>query len=154
MTRHGQARPLILTRSPAGSRRIGTSGSGPGRSRSGLLLRRADVGNLARRQVRRHVGIAFLDQRAPRAGGGHVTEHGPLELRRAAALPPVEAGEHHLLPRSPGFAALVIGKLVTNTLSWITLRARVLHLEFASLNIAAKFANPTNGLSKKPRNGR
>ena len=28
-------------------------------------------------------------------------------------------------------------KLVTNTLSWITLRARVAHLAFASLNIAA-----------------
>jgi signal transduction histidine kinase len=31
----------------------------------------------------------------------------------------------------------VIAKLATNTISWITLRARKLHLEFAALNIAA-----------------
>jgi signal transduction histidine kinase len=42
-----------------------------------------------------------------------------------------------ILPPSPGFAALVLAKLVTNTLSWITLRARVRHLAFAALNIAA-----------------
>jgi signal transduction histidine kinase len=42
-----------------------------------------------------------------------------------------------VIPPSPGFAALVVAKLVTNTLSWITLRARVLHLSFAALNIAA-----------------
>lgn len=42
-----------------------------------------------------------------------------------------------VIPPSPGFAALVVAKLVTNTLSWITLRARVLHLAFATLNITA-----------------
>jgi signal transduction histidine kinase len=47
------------------------------------------------------------------------------------------AAAHGLIPRSPGFAALVVAKLVTNTLSWITLRARVWHLPFAALNIAA-----------------
>jgi signal transduction histidine kinase len=44
---------------------------------------------------------------------------------------------HGVIPRSPGVAALVVAKLVTNTLSWITLRARVWHLAFATLNIAA-----------------
>jgi signal transduction histidine kinase len=47
------------------------------------------------------------------------------------------AAVHRLIPPSPGFAALVVAKLVTNTLSWVSLRARVLHLAFASLNIAA-----------------
>src|SRR5277367_6681839 len=47
------------------------------------------------------------------------------------------AAEHGIIPPSPGFAALVAAKLVTNTLSWITLLARVAHLAFASLNIAA-----------------
>jgi signal transduction histidine kinase len=47
------------------------------------------------------------------------------------------AAAHGIIPPSPGFAALVAAKLVTNTLSWITLRARVAHLAFASLNIAA-----------------
>ena len=44
---------------------------------------------------------------------------------------------HGLVAPSPGFAALVVAKLVTNTLSWITLRARFFHLAFAALNIAA-----------------
>jgi len=43
---------------------------------------------------------------------------------------------HGVLPPTPAFAWLVAAKLTTNTLSWITLRARVLHLEFATLNIA------------------
>lgn len=47
------------------------------------------------------------------------------------------AAKHGLIPASPGFLALVLVKLATNTVSWITLRARVLHLEFAALNIAA-----------------
>jgi signal transduction histidine kinase len=47
------------------------------------------------------------------------------------------AAAHGLIPPSPGFAALVVAKLATNTLSWITLRARVAHLFFATLNIAA-----------------
>jgi len=47
------------------------------------------------------------------------------------------AAAHGLIPSSPGFAALVIAKLVTNTLSWITLRLRVAHLAFAALNITA-----------------
>ncbi len=47
------------------------------------------------------------------------------------------AAEHGIIPPSRGFALLVVAKLVTNTLSLITLRARWLHLEFASLNIAA-----------------
>jgi signal transduction histidine kinase len=47
------------------------------------------------------------------------------------------ASTHGVLPKSPAFAWLVITKLVTNTLSWVTLRKRVLHLEFAALNIAA-----------------
>jgi len=47
------------------------------------------------------------------------------------------AASQGVVPRSPGFLALVAAKLVTNTLSWITLRARVLHLEFAALNITA-----------------
>ncbi len=42
-----------------------------------------------------------------------------------------------VLPPSPGFALLVVVKLCTNTASWIALRARVLHLPFAALNIAA-----------------
>ncbi len=47
------------------------------------------------------------------------------------------AARHGLIPASPGFLALVVAKLATNTLSWVTLRARLLHLEFAALNIAA-----------------
>jgi signal transduction histidine kinase len=47
------------------------------------------------------------------------------------------ASEHGFIARSPGFAALVLAKLATNTLSWITLRARVMHLPFAALNITA-----------------
>jgi signal transduction histidine kinase len=47
------------------------------------------------------------------------------------------AAAHRIIPPSPGFAALVIGKLLTNTASWITLRLRVFHLLFAALNIAA-----------------
>ncbi len=47
------------------------------------------------------------------------------------------AVEHGVLLPMRGLAVLVVAKLVTNTLSWITLRARVLHLEFAALNIAA-----------------
>jgi signal transduction histidine kinase len=47
------------------------------------------------------------------------------------------ASSHGVIPKSPAFAWLVIAKLVTNTLSWITLRKRVLQLEFAALNIAA-----------------
>jgi signal transduction histidine kinase len=47
------------------------------------------------------------------------------------------AASHGLIPPSPGFAALVVAKLVTNTLSWVTLRARVATLLFASLNITA-----------------
>jgi len=47
------------------------------------------------------------------------------------------AAAHGIIPPSPGIAALVGAKLLTNTLSWITLRARVAHLAFAALNIAA-----------------
>jgi signal transduction histidine kinase len=47
------------------------------------------------------------------------------------------SAENGLIPRSPGFTGLVVAKLVTNTLSWISLRARVLHLPFAALNITA-----------------
>jgi signal transduction histidine kinase len=47
------------------------------------------------------------------------------------------SAEHGLIPRSPFFTALVVAKLLTNTASWITLRARVFHLPFAALNIAA-----------------
>jgi signal transduction histidine kinase len=47
------------------------------------------------------------------------------------------AARQHIIPPSPGFAVLILAKLATNTASWITLRARVLHLPFAALNIAA-----------------
>ncbi len=47
------------------------------------------------------------------------------------------AAHHGIIPASPGIAALLAAKLATNTLSWITLRARVAHLAFAALNIAA-----------------
>src|SRR6185437_13589803 len=47
------------------------------------------------------------------------------------------AAHHGVIPASPGIAALLLAKLATNTLSWITLRARVAHLAFAALNIAA-----------------
>ena len=47
------------------------------------------------------------------------------------------AADKGLIPPSPWVAALVLVKLLTNTLSWITLRARVRHLELASLNITA-----------------
>jgi signal transduction histidine kinase len=53
---------------------------------------------------------------------------------------------HGVLPPWPAFAWLVIAKLTTNTLSWITLRARVLHLEFATLNIAADLFVMTGGV--------
>jgi signal transduction histidine kinase len=43
---------------------------------------------------------------------------------------------HGVLPPWPAFAWLVVAKLTTNTLSWVSLRARVLHVEFATLNIA------------------
>lgn len=47
------------------------------------------------------------------------------------------AARHGLIPASPGFLALVVAKLATNTLSWIALRSERLVLELASLNIAA-----------------
>jgi signal transduction histidine kinase len=47
------------------------------------------------------------------------------------------AAHNGVIPPSPGFALLVAAKVCTNTVSWITLRARVLHLPFAALNIAA-----------------
>lgn len=47
------------------------------------------------------------------------------------------AAEHGLIARAPGFLALLLAKLATNTASWITLRARRYHLPFAALNIAA-----------------
>ncbi len=47
------------------------------------------------------------------------------------------AAARGFIPASGGFATLVVAKLVTNTLSWITLRARVAHLAFATLNITA-----------------
>ncbi len=46
------------------------------------------------------------------------------------------AAAHGLIPPSRGFLALVVAKLATNTLSWITLRTRA-GLAFASLNITA-----------------
>jgi signal transduction histidine kinase len=47
------------------------------------------------------------------------------------------SAENGLIARSPFFMALVLAKLVTNTASWVTLRARVHHLPFAALNITA-----------------
>jgi signal transduction histidine kinase len=47
------------------------------------------------------------------------------------------AERHGVVPPSPGFTALVAAKLLTNTLSFATLRARFHHLPFAALNIAA-----------------
>ena len=47
------------------------------------------------------------------------------------------AAAHGVIPASPWVGALVAAKLLTNTVSWITLRARVLHLPFAALNITA-----------------
>jgi len=47
------------------------------------------------------------------------------------------ATKHGVIPPWPVFTWLVVAKLTTNSLSWLTLRRRVLHLEFATLNIAA-----------------
>src|SRR5580698_3478005 len=56
------------------------------------------------------------------------------------------ASAHGLVIRSPAFAWLVLAKLTTNTLSWITLRKRVLQIEFASLNIVADLLTMTGAV--------
>lgn len=82
----------------------------------------------------RESGIAAREERRANIQAGIYTGYGTAAFFGGVAW---YAAAHGFIPPSPGFAALVVVKLTTNTLSWITLRARVAHLAFASLNIAA-----------------
>jgi signal transduction histidine kinase len=90
-----------------------------------------------RRRALRYPGfVAEMGHAAGRAKiqAGIYTGYATVVAYGALAWYATQAG---VLPRSRGFAALVGAKVVTNTLSWAALRARLFHLEFATLNITA-----------------